>query len=530
VRRLTSVVAVLALLLLLVGGAALVLTEHPGRAGGVGPTPITPSGGPAPTRPPAADLAPYYGQTLHWSDCDSGDRCAKLTVPLDYARPTAETIQLAVLQVPAADPGSRVGALVTDPGGPGAPGTSYAALGSQAFGQPLLDHYDIVGFDPRGTGRSSPVDCLSDSRLDAYVAQDPAPSTPAEVATYRTLQRENATGCASRSGALASHISTVEAARDMDVLRAALGEPRLNYLGFSYGTELGAVYAQLFPKRVGRFVLDGAVDPALSARQSDLQQAAGFQRALDSYAANCVGSSVGCFLGSSVAEVQKTVDDLLSHIAQQPLPAGNGRVLTEGNAFYGIAVTLYSRAYWVLLTNALRAALSGDGSQLLMLSDAYTHRTSDGTYSDNEMEAFYAITCLDDPVSIPVSQVPAQYPAFEKASPVFGKEFAWSLAGCRGFTAHSANRIPPIHAKGAAPIVVIGTTRDPATPFAWAVNLAHELESGVLIRRDGDGHTGYHAGNSCVDHAVESYLVSGAVPPDNLSCCPTRRGRGSAAR
>jgi pimeloyl-ACP methyl ester carboxylesterase len=518
VRRLTGIVSVLALLVLLVGGSAFVLMQGTDKTAGAGPVPITPTGGPPATQPPSSGLAAFYTQTLHWSACNSGDRCAKLTVPLDYAQPAGETISLAVLEAPAADQGSRIGSLVIDPGGPGSPGTSFAALGTQAFGQPLLDHYDIVGFDPRGTGRSSPVNCLSDSQLDTYFAQDPAPSTPAEIATYRTLQHENATGCKRLSGALASHISTVESARDMDVLRAALGETRLAYLGFSYGTELGAVYAQLFPKRVGRFVLDGAVDPALSARQSDLQQAAGFQRALDSYAANCANSHVGCFLGNTVAAVEKTITGLLDQIARQPLPAGSGRVLTEGNAFYGIAVTLYSRAYWVLLTNSLRAALGGDGSQLMALADAYTHRAADGSYSDNEMEAFYAISCLDNPASIPISQVPSQYPAFEKASPVFGKVFAWSLASCRGFTAHSANRIPAIHAAGAAPIVVIGTTRDPATPFEWAVSLAHELDSGVLIRRDGDGHTGYHTGNTCVDHAVESFLVSGVVPPDNLSC------------
>jgi pimeloyl-ACP methyl ester carboxylesterase len=519
VRRLFVAIA-LVLAIVLVAGTALVAAfdatpRDAGDAGG--PTPVAPSAVPSPTSPPSPALASFYGQHLDWSDCHDGDQCASLTVPLDYRDPSGATIELALLEVPAADPKSRLGSLVINPGGPGEPGTSYAALGAQAFGQPLLDHFDIVGFDPRGTGDSSPVDCLSDAELDRYLGADPEPSTPRELAALRVTQRQLATGCGRLSGALASHISTVEAANDMDVLRAALGEGSLNYLGASYGTKLGATYAQLFPHRVGRFVLDGAVDVSLGTRQLTLQQAAGFQRALEAYAADCVASSGGCFLGDSVPEVLRTISGLIDQIAAKPLPAGD-RELTAGNAFYGMAVTLYSRNYWVLLTQALRSALGGDGQALMLLADAYASRNPDGTFQNNSMEAFFAISCLDDPWSIPATKVPAQFPAFEKASPVFGKVFAWTLTSCRGFTPRSDQPVPTIHAKGAAPIVVVGTTRDPATPFAWAVALAHQLDSGVLLRRDGDGHTGYHTGNTCIDDAVESYLVSGIVPKNNTSC------------
>ena len=269
------------------------------------PTPVPPSATSSPTQPPTPALAPFYGQQLDWADCHSGDQCAKLTVPLDYRRPAGDTIQLALLKVPAADPGARIGSLVVNPGGPGEPGTTYAALGSQAFGQPLLDHFDIVGFDPRGTGDSSPVDCLSDAELDQYLAEDPEPSTAREVVAFRAQQHAMATGCSRLSGSLAAHVSTVEAAKDMDVLRAALGEGTLNYLGASYGTKLGATYAELFPHRVGRFVLDGAVDLSLGTRQLTLQQAAGFETALEAYVANCVSSSVGCFLGDTVPQVSR---------------------------------------------------------------------------------------------------------------------------------------------------------------------------------------------------------------------------------
>jgi len=516
VKRLSVVVALVLVVVLVASAALLALTQgsHDPAAGG--PTAVTPSAGPPATRPPSAALATYYSQTLRWSDCNDGDQCAKLTVPLDYKDPSGRTIQLALLKVPAADPGSRIGSLVVNPGGPGEPGTSYAVQGS--FGQPLVDHFDLVGFDPRGTGQSAPVDCLSDSQLDHYIAGDPDPSTPAEVAAFKSAQRGIATGCARLSGSLAGHVSTVESARDVDILRAALGDSTLTYLGASYGTKLGATYAQLFPQRVGRFVLDGAVDVSLSTRQQTLQQAAGFQQALDSYAANCVSSDIGCFLGDTVPAVLHAISALIDSIAAHPLPAGDGRELTAGNAFYGIAVTLYSRSYWVLLTTALRAAIGGDGSQLMRLSDAYAARNPDGTYANNSMEAFYDISCVDDPSSIPPSQVPSQYPAFEKASPVFGRVFAWGLTACHGFTPRSDQPVPTIHARGAAPIVVIGTTRDPATPFQWAVHLAHQLDSGVLVRRDGDGHTGYMTGNACVDHAVEYYLVSGIVPKNNTSC------------
>jgi pimeloyl-ACP methyl ester carboxylesterase len=519
VRRLFVAIA-LVLAIVLVAGTALVaaIDASPRDAGDAGgPTPVTLSAVPSPTAPPSPALASFYGQHLDWSDCHDGDQCASLTVPLDYRHPSGATIELALLKVPTADPKSRLGSLVINPGGPGEPGTSYAALGAQAFGQPLLDHFDIVGFDPRGTGDSSPVDCLSDGELDRYLGADPEPSTPRELAALRVTQHQLATGCSRLSGALASHISTVEAAKDMDVLRAALGVGSLNYLGASYGTKLGATYAQLFPHRVGRFVLDGAVDVSLGTRQLTLQQAAGFQRALEAYAADCVASSGGCFLGDSVPEVLRTISGLIDQIAAKPLPAGD-RELTAGNAFYGMAVTLYSRNYWVLLTQALRSALDGDGQALMLLADAYASRNPDGTFQNNSMEAFFAISCLDDPWSIPATKVPAQFPAFEKASPVFGKVFAWTLTSCRGFTPRSDQPVPTIRAKGAAPIVVVGTTRDPATPFAWAVALAHQLDSGVLLRRDGDGHTGYHTGNTCIDDAIESYLVSGIVPKNNTSC------------
>jgi pimeloyl-ACP methyl ester carboxylesterase len=386
------------------------------------------------------------------------------------------------------------------------------------FTDPLLDHFDIVGFDPRGTGASSPVDCLSDPDLDAYVAADPAPDTSAERADYLQDIDDFGAGCAEKSGAVAAHVSTVEAARDMDVIRAALGESTLDFFGASYGTKLGATYAELFSKKVGRFVLDGAVDPTLDKRDDTMQQAVGFETALTAYVENCVETVDSCFLGDSVDEGLTRIQDFLDQVDAEPLPGSDDRELTIGNAFYGIALPLYNRDYWILLSQGLKAGLDGDGSVLLQLSDLYAQRSSGGGYANNLMESLPTINCLDDPSAITTEQLPAAIADFEQASPTFGDVFAWSLLGCSGFKARASEKPPTGHAEGAAPIVVIGTTRDPATPMAGAVHLADDLASGVLIRRDGDGHTGYNAGNDCVDHAVEDYLVDGTVPEDGLSC------------
>jgi len=359
---------------------------------------------------------------------------------------------------------------------------------------------------------------LSDTGLDDYLAQDPDPDTAAEGKAYADQTERIGAGCAEQSPELAGQVTTVEAARDMDVLRAALGEEQLSYLGASYGTKLGATYAELFPDRVGRLLLDGAVDVSLSSRALALGQAGGFQTALEAYVEDCVEETEDCFLGDSVDEGLQRIRDFLDEVDQQPLPTGSDRDLTEGRALYGIITPLYVRDYWFLLTAGLRQGLAGNGAALLQLADLYASRNPDGTYADNGMEAFYAISCLDDSFAIGIDEVEGQYADFEEASPTLGRFFAWSLTGCGGWQVEPTEEALEIHAKGAAPIVVIGTTRDPATPYEWAVGLADELESGVLVTRDGDGHTGYNSGNDCIDEAVEGYLIEGAVPKDGLSC------------
>jgi pimeloyl-ACP methyl ester carboxylesterase len=479
---------------------------------------------PMPDQRPTADptsgapegLEAYYSQDLKWKDCDEHE-CAKLKVPLDYAKPEARWIEIALLRVPAPDD-RRIGSLVVNPGGPGAPGTAYAAQARQVLRDPLLEHYDIVGFDPRGTGSSAPVDCLDDEAMDQHFALDPSPDDAAERKAFADDAAAFGAGCAQLSEGVDAHVTTVDAARDMDVLRAVLGQERLDYLGASYGTKLGATYADLFPERVGRLVLDGAVDPSLSSRDASLQQAEGFETALNAYIDDCVARG-DCYLGSSRKAGLARLSKFLDEVDAEPLDTDDPdeRDLTIGNAFYGIATPLYNQDYWPILTQALEAALDGDGTVLLSLSDAYASRTPNG-YADNSSEAFLAISCLDDPWSLPVDKVAAQVPAFEKVAPTFGEIFAYGMTGCVGFEHRSPEARHQVKAAGADPILVTGTTRDPATPLKWAEALAQQLESAVLIRRDGDGHTAYNSGNECVDEAIESYLLEGTVPTKTLDC------------
>ena len=520
VRAVASLVA----LLMVLGAAAVAIvafTEDEGGLNGDAPaaTPTsTPTPQPGSSEPPTPDLQEFYSQQLEWESCRSGFQCATLSVPVDYRDPAGETIGLAVLKDSADIPSARVGSLVVNPGGPGAPGTSYAENSTFAFRDVLRERFDIVGFDPRGTGESAPVDCLSDEELDAFLAADPDPDDNTEAEALEADLAEFHQGCAENSGAVVGHVTTIEAARDMDVLRAALGEATMTYFGASYGTKLGATYADLFPDKVGRLVLDGAVDLAIDSRQLSLEQAGGFETALRAYVENCIESTESCFLGDSVDEGLERIRTFIDDVESEPLSTDLGRELQVGNAFYGIVAPLYNRDYWSILSQGLQTAFDGDGSLLLRLADLYASRDEDGSYSDNSAEAIYAINCLDDPYSIPADEVEAQIPEFEEASPTFGRVFAWGLVGCRGIQVESSEKKRDVKAEGAAPIVVVGTTRDPATPYEWAESLAEQLESGVLVSRDGDGHTAYNSGNDCVDEAIEAYLVDGTVPEDGLSC------------
>lgn len=470
---------------------------------------------PSPELPAAPEgLAKFYDQQLDWTDCGKA-QCAKVEVPLDYAAPDGKTIEIAVNRYPADDLKHWRGALLVNPGGPGASGKEFAGYAESVLGD-ITDTYDVIGFDPRGVGESAPIDCLTDKQLDAYLAEDPTPDTAAERQEYVRSVRDFGQGCEERSADLVGHVSTPEAARDMDIIRQAVGDPQLHYYGVSYGTLLGATYADLFPKRVGRMVLDAAIDPTLSSTQLVRGQLGGFQTALNAYLTKCVDDG-DCPLGDSVGEATDRLVALLDELDADPIPGRDDRMLTEGLAQTGIWLPLYSEQTWPLLTSALQEAEDGQGSQLMRLADFYSSRTDNG-YSDNSTEAQMAINCLDEPGSRTPAQVRADVPGFEEVSPVFGRAFAWMTIGCPDWPAKAPQPIPTIDAPGAKPIVVVGTTRDPATPYAWAQSLAEQLDSGVLLTREGDGHGAFGAGNVCIDKAVADYLVEGTVPAGGTRC------------
>jgi pimeloyl-ACP methyl ester carboxylesterase len=461
-------------------------------------------------------LKPFYNQKLAWRECRKTDRCAQLTVPLDYAKPRGASIRLSVVKVPSTHKKQRIGYLVVNPGGPGGSGIDYATGGSSYRGEELRSAFDIVGFDPRGVGESTPLRCVTDGQLDTLIASDPDPDSSGEVQADHARWKSFFSGCMQRNAALATHMSTAEAAKDMDILRSALGEGRLTYFGASYGTFLGGTYADLFPQRVGRMVLDGAIDASASSVEMNLVQAEGFQKALQAYVERCIGKG-GCYLGDTVDAAIGRIDEFLADLDAKPIAGSEGRVLTEGLGLYGLITPLYNRTYWRILDSALAAGLRGAGAQLLALADRYASRGPYG-YTKNALQVLPVVNCLDYDDTLTDAQVAALVPRFERASPTFGRIFTADLGVCGDWSYQSGRHGARLTAKGSAPIVVVGTTRDPATPLRWAEGLVKQLDNAVLVKRDGDGHTGYHAGNKCVDSVVEKYLVSGVVPKDPTSC------------
>ena len=461
-------------------------------------------------------LAKFYDQSLSWRECGRA-RCTRVEVPVDYDKPDGETLKLSVRLYPATD-GSPERTLFVNPGGPGGSATDFAATMWSELSKNVTDIYDVVGVDPRGVGDSTPLKCLDGPAMDKFVDTDPEPDDKAELRQLRDVTSQMGEACAKNSGELASHVSTEEAARDMDVVRALMGRKTLDWFGASYGTQLGATYAHLFPKNVGRMVLDGAVDPSADEFEAAMGQTTGFQRAFDAYAKDCIKDRSSCPLGSSVDEARSKVSAFFAQVDNKPLEVGS-RELTVGTALFGVALPLYSQEYWGLLTDGLTAAFEGDGSVLLSLSDAYFSRNPDGTYDNNGGQVIYAVNCLDSGDSRPtLEEVEKQLPAFEKASPVFGGFLGWGVLGCTDWPLTSDTPQTSVDAEGAPPIVVIGTTRDPATPYEWARNLADQLKVGVLVSRDGDGHTAFASGNDCIDTLVEKFLAEGTVPKDGTLC------------
>lgn len=472
----------------------------------------------SPDPEPTNEAAPpglerFYSQDLQWRDCRDA-QCTTVEVPVDYAQPDGERLRLAVRRIPAQ--GDAEAAIFTNPGGPGGAAQSFAGYLAAQLPPDLRNTHDVIGVDPRGVGESTPLQCLSDEEFDDFIDTDPDPQDDAGIAALTESVRDMGEACQKNSGALAAHVSTEETARDFDVVRALMGQESMHWFGFSYGTQLGATYADLFPDKVERMVLDGAVDVTVDAAGQGLGQAEGFQQALESYLAYCVEAG-DCPVGDSVDAGMAKISELVGELSDQPLKVGD-RLLTEGRNFYGMAMSLYSKDSWQYLTIALRGLVDDDGTMMLRLSDLYFERSADGSFDNNSGQVIYAVNCLDSDDAPNAAQTRALIPKFRAVSPVFGASLGWGVMACHDWPIKGEHPQQAVAAKGAPPILVVGTTRDPATPYEWSEAMASQLSSGVLLTREGDGHTAYTSGNQCIQDAVNAYLRDGTVPDEGTVC------------
>lgn len=503
------VVAVLASAAVLISGCAVTRTE---------------SGQPMPT--PPTGLEKFYDQRVQWGDCTGfggpDDRfppsteCARITVPVDYAAPEGPTAQIAVSRIQAT--GRRIGSLVMNPGGPGESGLGMSSLGNKTA---LAERFDRVGFDPRGVGSSIPVIvCQTPQEQDAERAEPQEDYTPEGIADAEADNRRYADRCAERTGKdFLAHVGTREVVQDLDVMRAALGDAQLTYVGYSYGTKIGSAYAEKFPAHVRAMVLDGAVDSSQDPVQESLRQAAGFQKVFDAYAADCA-QQPDCPLGTDSAQAVPRFRALVDPLWDKPLPTTDPRGLSYGDALTGVRQALYTDELWKVLTLGLSELRDGRGDTLLALADLYDGRRDDGSYS-NTTDAFNAIRCVDDP-RIADREVTARQDAeYRKAAPFLDDRRGTGAAPlelCTAWPVPNTSEPHRISVTGLPKTVVVSTTEDPATPYQAGVDLAGQLGA-ALITYQGNRHTVALAGGvSCVDDAVIAYLVDLTEPAPGLTC------------
>ncbi|MCX5195477.1 alpha/beta fold hydrolase [Streptomyces sp. NBC_00249] len=483
-----------------------------------------PSGSPATSAPavPAVLPAALTSQKPDWRPCPApsaaqgggkapgtGWECATMKAPLDYTAPGGESLDVALIRKKATDTAKRLGSLVYNFGGPGASGVQTLPQSAAEY-KKLNTVYDLVSFDPRGVGNTAGVTCLDDKTLDEGAgSQNPLDDV-----------KKFTDACKKNSAKLLPHVGTADTARDMDLMRQVLGDRKLNYFGMSYGTELGGVYAHLFPKNVGRTVFDAVVDPTADDVQQGLGQTKGFQQALEHAMKYCRGKyTANCPTGASDAEGNQRISAMLEKLKTKPAPTDGGRKLTSDQALTGIVASLYDEESWEYLVQGLGEVQKlGTGNLLLALSDAYSGRGEDGRYS-NSNAAQAAITCADTSRRHTVEEMKAQEPAFRAASPVFGPSTVEGLLGCSEWPVRGATDKPQVGAAGADPILVIGNTGDPATPVEGAKRMSEALGKGVGVNVtvQGEGH-GTYGNNSCATKTVDAFLVEGTAPADGTVC------------
>ncbi len=468
---------------------------------------------------PAPDEAQGGGASPSPLPDDGEWQCATMKVPLDWGDPKGDTIGLELIRVETTgEENERIGSLIFNFGGPGGSGVTSLPAFADGY-ETLRTRYDLVSFDPRGVGRSDPVICENDQQLDAYFQQDATPDDAAERTELLENTKDFNDACEQNSEKILPHVRTTDAARDLDLMRQVLGDDKLHYFGVSYGTELGGVYAHLFPERVGRAVFDAVVDPTQGSEQGSLGQAKGFQLALDNFAEDCVSKTEECPVGDSAQDVKDRIARLLNDLDRKPIQGVFPRQLTQTAATSGIAQALYSQDFWEFLTQGLEEAYDGDGRILLLLSDSMNGRSENGEYS-NITPANIAINCADDKPRYDTAYVERKLPGFRAASDLFGDYMAWSMLSCTDWAVEGAADHPDVSAPGAAPILVVGNTGDPATPYEGARAMANALGKGVGVELTyrGQGHGAYDSENKCVQGAVNGYLLDGKVPPTGTVC------------
>ena len=502
---------------LIAGATALVMLLSGCFFGGTPGATSTPTG-----ESVEADLTPYYEQVLTWEDCGEGAQCATAIAPMDWANPSEETdITLALARHTAT--GTAQGSLFVNPGGPGASGYDLVHDDVDfAVSDTLQQNFDVIGWDPRGVGRSTPVSCYDDAQLDQFVFGLP----DAEIGTDQWIDEVTQSAvdfgqaCLDNTGEVLQYIDTQSTVHDLDMLRAVVGDEKLNYLGYSYGSDIGSYYIENFPDKVGRIVLDGATDSSISVFEVGLVQTRGFQRALENYLTACPDMFDDCPFQDGLDAALATIRELYDRFDASPVAAPDGRLMDAGVLDIAMSMALYSQDSWPYLNDLYSEAMQGITDTAFFLADYYYSRDADGVYTDNSLEAFLAIYCVDYPVETDPAVLAEQEVLLQEASPTTYRAFppTGDLTCINWPFKYIGPEITKLTGAGAPPVLIVATTGDPATPYEWGVALSEQLESAQLITYNGEGHTAYNKSNSCVDDAVDNYFVSGTVPTTDPNC------------
>ncbi|HUC05905.1 MAG TPA: alpha/beta hydrolase [Acidimicrobiales bacterium] len=492
------------------GATLLAACGHPGDRAASGRDAPAATSTTTTTTTPSTTTSTLPVTPITWSPCMGDLQCGTLTVPLDYADPSGPTIGIALARHPAEDPSARIGSLVINPGGPGVSGIDDFDNELSVLTPGLLDDFDIVTFDPRGVERSDPMSCGEGANAAPGPVPDPVPQTAAAQTTFIAGLRAYAAACEKASGALLPNIGTVDVAQDLERLRIALGDSALTYMGQSYGTLIGETYAAMYPTHVRAMVLDSPIDPALSFDQMTVGQAKGFEGELDAFFTWCAGTSACPW--HTTSDPTAALEAQMAQSRTDPAPAGSGRSAGPGELFDALLDGLYATTEWPELGDALAADADGNGSPVVAMSN---HYNQDG--STNGSDVAVAVDCADHPAMKNLSAYSYLAALYKAVAPIFGPPLAWGEAACAVWPSPPTRTPGPVAAPGAPPILVVGTTNDPATPYAWAVSVAHELQKGVLLTRDGNDHVSYFY-SACVRSYVQSYFVSLTPPPSGTVC------------